>query len=178
MVNTATAPTRARRIDPTGLALTEKVVSTRRVAKVVAGGRHLRFNALIVVGDGNGVVGTGLGKADAIPDAVRKAVAVARKELIRVPMRGSTIPHEAVGVYGAARVLLKPAPAGTGVIAAGGVRAVLELAGVKDVVTKSLGSRNPINVVRAVMDALRQLKDPAEEIQKRQAVRAPAGKGA
>ncbi len=175
------SPTRPRRIDPSGVALTERVVSTRRVSKVVAGGRHMRFNALIVIGDGNGVVGAGLGKAEAIPDAVRKGVAAARKELVRVHMRGDTITHEVTGFFGAAQVLLKPAPTGTGVIAAGGVRAVLELAGVKNVVTKSLGSRNPINVVRATLSALRQLKDPVVEIQKRQNVKAPAtatGKGA
>jgi small subunit ribosomal protein S5 len=156
---------RAPKIDPSTLNLREKVVFTRRVAKVVKGGRHLRFNALVVIGDSEkGVVGAGLGKSGAIPDAVRKANAVARKELITVVRRGSTIPHEVRAKYGAAEVLIKPAPPGTGIIAAGGVRAVMEMAGVKDVVTKSLGSRNPINVVRATIEALKQLKDPAQEI--------------
>ena len=169
---------RPRRADPGNAGLTERVVSTRRVAKVVAGGRHMRFNALVVIGDGNGTVGAGLGKAEAIPDAVRKGVSAARKELVHLPLRGDSIPHESTGRFGAAQVLLKPAPTGTGVIAAGGVRAVLELAGVKNVVTKSLGSRNPINVVRATLEALRNLKDPVEEIQKRQPAKAPAAKGA
>ena len=169
---------RPRRADPGNAGLTERVVSTRRVAKVVAGGRHMRFNALVVIGDGNGTVGAGLGKAEAIPDAVRKGVSAARKELVHLPLRGDSIPHESTGRFGAAQVLLKPAPTGTGVIAAGGVRAVLELVGVKNVVTKSLGSRNPINVVRATLEALRNLKDPVEEIQKRQPAKAPAAKGA
>jgi len=152
---------RAGKIDPSALTLTERVVHTRRVVKVVKGGRHRRFNALVVVGDGEGVVGIGLGKASAIPDAVRKASAAAQKDLIRVPLRESTVPHELIGVFGASSVLIKPAPRGTGVIAAGGVRAVMEMAGVKDVVTKSLGSRNPINVVKATMNGLGRLVDPA-----------------
>lgn len=152
---------RAGKIDPSALTLTERVVHTRRVVKVVKGGRHRRFNALVVIGDGEGVVGIGLGKSSAIPDAVRKASATAQKELIRVPLRESTVPHEIIGVFGASSVLIKPAPRGTGVIAAGGVRAVMEMAGVKDVVTKSLGSRNPINVVKATMNGLERLVDPA-----------------
>jgi small subunit ribosomal protein S5 len=144
------------------------VVYTRRIAKVVKGGRRLRFNALVVVGDGEGVVGAGLGKASAIPDAVRKGNALGKKELIRVTLKGSTIPHETSSKKGAALVLIKPAPPGTGIIAAGVVRAVLDLAGAKDVVAKSLGSRNPINVVHATLDALRKLKDPAEQIALRQ----------
>ena len=151
----------ADRIDPSALTLTERVVHTRRVVKVVKGGRHRRFNALVVVGNGEAVVGIGLGKASAIPDAVRKASATAQKSLIRVPLRDSTVPHGIIGVFGASSVLIKPAPRGTGVIAAGGVRAVMEMAGVKDVVTKSLGSRNPINVVKATMDGLGRLVDPA-----------------
>ena len=154
-------PTRADEIDPSNLTLTERVVHTRRVIKVVKGGRHRRFNALVVVGDSEGIVGVGLGKAEAIPDAVRKGSVAAQKELIRVPLKGSTVPHEIIGTFRASRVLLKPAPAGTGVIAAGGVRAIMELAGVKDVVTKSLGSRNPINVVKATMEGLQRLVDPA-----------------
>jgi small subunit ribosomal protein S5 len=155
------------KVDPTGLELTDRLVFTRRIAKVVKGGRHLRFNGLVVVGDGEGVVGAGLGKAQAIPDAVRKGNALARKTLIRVPLKGSTIPQETYSKVGASKVLIKPAPAGTGIIAAGVVRAVLDLAGVKDAVAKSLGSRNPINVVYATLDALQKIKDPVEEMAKR-----------
>ena len=158
---------RTDHIDPADLVLNERVVYTRRIAKVVKGGRNLRFNALVVVGSGEGVVGVGLGKALAIPDAVRKGNAVARKSLIRVPLKGSTIPQECYSRKGAAIVLIKPAPVGTGLIAAGGIRAVLEQAGVKDVVAKSLGSRNPINVVYATIDALQKLRDPQEQIRRR-----------
>ena len=161
------------KIDAAPLALNERVVFTRRIAKVVKGGRHLRFNALVVVGDGEGVVGAGLGKALAIPDAVRKGNALAKKGLVRVPLKGSTIPQETSSKKGAALVLIKPAPPGTGIIAAGVIRAVLDLAGVKDVVAKSLGSRNPINVVYATLDALQKLKDPAEEIARRKGVPRP-----
>ena len=143
--------------------LSEKVVDIRRVAKVVKGGRHLRFSALAVVGDGQGRVGVGLGKAEAIPDAVRKGAAIAQKHLIPVALKGSSIPHEVKAKYGAAIVLLKPAPTGTGIIAGASMRAVLELAGVRDVVTKSLKSQNPINVVWATMEALRQLRDTVHE---------------
>lgn len=136
----------------------EKVVNLRRVAKVVKGGRHLSFSALVAVGDGRGRVGVGLGKSDAIPDAVRKAATNAQKNLMTVPLRGTTIPHTVRAKYGAAEVLIKPAPPGTGIIAGASVRAVLEPAGVKDVVTKSLGSQNPINVTRAALAALRQLR--------------------
>lgn len=147
------------RIDPQTLELTEKVVNIRRVAKVIKGGRHLSFSAMVVVGDGEGHVGAGLGKADAVPDAVRKGVAAAKKDLILIPLKGSTIRHQVVGKYGAAKVLLRPASPGTGVIAGGGVRATLEQAGIKDILTKSLGSPNPINVVKATLDALSQLRD-------------------
>ncbi len=156
------------RIDPQALQLTEKVVDIRRVAKVVRGGRHLSFSALVVVGDDEGHVGAGLGKADAVPDAVRKGTAVAKKSLMLVPLRGSTIPHETTGKYGAAKVLLKPASPGTGIIAGGGTRAVIEQAGIKDILTKSLGSSNPINVVRATLKALSQLKNLEEEMDQRQ----------
>ena len=145
----------------------ERVVFTRRIAKVVKGGRRLRFNALVVVGDGQGTVGAGLGKALAIPDAVRKGNAVARREMVTLPLRGNTIPQQITVKKGATIVLIKPAREGTGVIAAGAMRAILELGGVKDVVGKSLGSRNPINIVYATMEALRQLKDPATELAKR-----------
>lgn len=155
-----TAVRRGQRIDPSTLDLTERVVHTRRVVKVVKGGRHRRFNALVVVGNGSGVVGMGLGKADAIPDALRKATSSAHKQLMRIPLKGSTVPHEVTGRFGSSKVLIKPAPQGTGVIAAGGVRAIMEMAGVKDVVTKSLGSRNPINVVKATMAGLSLMTDP------------------
>ena len=157
---------RAPREEDTG-GFQERVVYTRRIAKVVKGGRRLRFNALVVVGDGQGTVGAGLGKALVIPDAVRKGNAVARREMVNIPLRGSTIPQQITVKKGATIVLIKPAREGTGVIAAGAMRAILELGGVKDVVGKSLGSRNPINIVYATMEALRQLKDPATELAKR-----------
>ena len=156
-----------RRIDPSALDLSEKVVNIRRVAKVVKGGRHLSFTAMVVVGDGRGHVGAGLAKAVSVPDAVRKGTAIAQKNLIKVPLKGSTIPHVVVVRFGAAQVLMKPAAPGAGVLAGGAVRAVMELAGVKDVVTKSLGSRNPINVARATIKGLQQLRDPQEELARR-----------
>ncbi len=167
---------RAPREEDTG-GFSERVVYTRRIAKVVKGGRRLRFNALVVVGDGQGTVGAGLGKALVIPDAVRKGNAVARREMVTIPLRGSTIPQQITVKKGATIVLIKPAREGTGVIAAGGMRAILELSGVKDVVGKSLGSRNPINIVYATMEALRQLRDPATELAKRgiRTTPAPAG---
>ena len=161
------------KIDASALTLNERVVFTRRIAKVVKGGRHLRFNALVIVGDGEGVVGAGLGKALAIPDAVRKGNALAKKKLIKIPLKGSTIPQETSSKMGASLVLIKPAPPGTGIIAAGVIRAVLDLAGVKDVVAKSLGSRNHINVIYATMDALQKLKDPADEIARRRGLDRP-----
>ena len=145
----------------------ERVVFTRRIAKVVKGGRRLRFNALVVVGDGQGEVGVGLGKALVIPDAVRKGNAVARRDTVKIPIRGTTIPQKITVKKGATIVMIKPAGEGTGVIAAGAMRAILELGGVKDVVGKSLGSRNPINIVYATMEALRQLKDPDVELNRR-----------
>ena len=145
----------------------ERVVHTRRIAKVVKGGRRLRFNALVVVGDGQGRVGAGMGKALAIPDAVRKGTAVARRSTVQIPIKGSTIPHEISVRKGASIVIIKPAPLGTGVIAAGAMRAMLELGGVQDVVGKSLGSRNPINIVQATLEALSQLRDPETERAKR-----------
>ena len=145
----------------------EKVVRINRVAKVVKGGRTFGFNALVVVGDGAGYVGVGLGKAGEVPEAIRKAGYHARRTLIHAVLSGSTIPYQVLAKEGAAKVLLKPAAAGTGVIAAGGIRAVLEAAGVRDVLTKSLGSANPNNVTRAALRGLAELKDPAKELARR-----------
>ena len=147
--------------------IVERVVRISRVAKVVKGGRHLSFNAVVVVGDTEGQVGIGLGKADAVPDAVRKGATAAKKNMITVPLNGSTIPHEMVTKYSGAQVMLKPAAPGTGVIAGGAVRAVVELAGVKDILTKSRRSTNPVNVVKATFNALASMRDPKEEIAKR-----------
>ena len=148
------------KIDPSELELKDTVVSISRVTKVVKGGKNLSFSALVVIGDGHGVVGFGIGKAKEVPSAIKKAIESAKKALVRVPMAGTTIPHPVLGNFGAGSVLLKPAPDGTGIIAGGAVRAVVESAGIHNVLTKSIGSANAHNVVRATFQALIELKHP------------------
>ena len=165
------------KIDDSQMEITEKVVYINRVAKVMKGGRRFHFTAVVVVGDGEGHVGAALGKAREVPEAIRKASIIARKHMITIPMVDATIPHPILARFGASRVLIKPAAAGTGLIAGGGVRAVLEGAGVKDVVTKSLGSKNPANVVKATILGLSQLRSPEEALARRRAVSAEASSG-
>ena len=150
-------------IDASKYELSEKVVAINRVSKTVKGGRIMKFSALVVVGDGNGIVGFGLGKSNEVPDAIRKAIEDAKKNLIKVSLKGTTIPHETVGKFGAGAVLMRPAPEGTGVIAGGPVRSVVEIAGIKNIRTKSLRSNNPCNVVRATIAGLASLRD-AEQV--------------
>lgn len=157
-------------IDPEELALTDKLVNVNRVAKVMKGGKRLSFSALVVTGDGAGHVGVGLGKANEVPVAIRKAGATARKNLITVPLDGSTIPHQIEVKLGSARVLLKPAAPGTGIIAGGSVRMVLESSGIRDILTKSMGTANKTNVARATIYALSQLRKPEEEIARRKGI--------
>ncbi len=149
----------ALKVDPEGLDLTEKVVFINRVAKVVKGGRRFNFTAVVVVGDGRGHVGIGMGKAHEVPEAIRKGASVAKRSLIRVPMDGSTVPHPIRSRFAASDILIKPAPPGTGLVAGGSARIVLEMAGVHDVTAKSLGSSNPVNLVKATMKALSELRE-------------------
>jgi small subunit ribosomal protein S5 len=158
-----------RKISPDDLNLKDKVVYINRVAKVVKGGKRFSFSAVVVVGDSQGHVGLGKGKAAEVPEAIRKAIENAKKNLVRVPMKDSTIPYEVMGHYGAESVMMKPAAEGTGIIAGGAVRAVMEMAGVANVLSKSLGSGNPYNVVKATLDGFMRLKDPNRVMQMRQA---------
>ncbi len=155
------------KIDPTDLTLNDKLVNINRVSKVVKGGRRLSFSALVVTGDGNGHVGVGIGKANEVPIAISKASAIAKKNLVKIPLSGNTIPYQILVKYGAAKVFLKPAAPSVGVIAGGSIRAVVEAAGIKDILTKSLGSPNKINTAKATVLALSQLKQPKEEVAKR-----------
>ncbi|MBI4337266.1 MAG: 30S ribosomal protein S5 [Chloroflexi bacterium] len=168
----------APKVNPEELqGLEDRVILIRRVAKVTAGGKHLRFNALVVVGDGRGHVGIGLGKADAVPDSVRKGQAIARKNLIHVPLTGSTIPHDVHTKFSSSWVLLKPAVNGTGVVAGATLRAILEKAGVKDILTKAMGNTNPVNLAKATMEALASIRQPEVEAQRRQKVKEAAAVG-
>ena len=158
------------KIDPTELTLNDKLVYINRVAKVMKGGKRLSFSALVVTGDGNGHVGIGTGKANEVPGAINKANATAKKNLIKVPLAGATIPYKITVKFGAAKVLLRPAAPGTGIIAGGSIRAIIEAVGIKDILTKSLGSANRVNTAKATILALSQLKEPKEEVARRKSV--------
>jgi len=160
------------KIDPTDLALNDKLININRVAKVVKGGKRLSFSALVVTGDGDGHVGIGVGKANEVPSAISKAGSIARKNLIKVPLEGNTIPHQILSKFSAAKVLLKPAAPSVGIIAGGSIRAIMEAAGIKNILTKSLGSANKINTAKATILGLSQLRHPKEEVAKRKATAA------
>jgi len=160
------------KIDPTDLALNDKLININRVAKVVKGGKRLSFSALVVTGDGDGHVGIGVGKANEVPSAISKAGSIARKNLIKVPLEGNTIPHQILSKFSAAKVLMKPAAPSVGIIAGGSIRAIMEAAGIKNILTKSLGSANKINTAKATILGLSQLRHPKEEVAKRKAMAA------
>ena len=171
-MTTRTRRERQDRQDGAGSGFQERVVDIKRVSKVVKGGRHFSFNAMVVVGDGSGQVGIGLGKAGEAPEAVRKGTTIARRNLIKIPMKGSTIPHEIIYRYGASTVMLKPAAPGTGIIAGGSVRAVVTAVGIRDILTKSLGNPNPVNLVKATYHGLASMQMPEEAIAARKALAA------
>lgn len=166
------------KIDPEGLSLRDKVIFINRVAKVVKGGRRFSFSALVVVGDGEGAIGIGKGKANEVPEAIRKAIEHAKKSLVRFPLRDGTIPHRVIGRFGSGSVVMNPAVKGTGLIAGGAVRALFEVSGINDIVAKSLGGHNPYNTVRATMDGLMQLKDPEAILKLRGKLEESSGEGA
>lgn len=177
-MTTRIVPSAQRVQVPESAELQEKVVFINRVSKVVKGGRRFSFSAVVVVGDGKGHVGAGVGKANEVPEAIRKGVAIAKRNMIRVPLVGTTVPHSYLSVFNAAKVLIKPAAPGTGVIAGGGVRAVMELAGIRDVLSKSLGSNNPANVVKAALLGLASMRDVQDELARRRLGGQSGGSGA
>ena len=175
MPKTVASPLKVERINPEGLELKDKIVYINRVAKVVKGGRRFSFSALVVVGDGNGIVGAGKGKAAEVPDAIRKAIEQAKKSLIKIPIKNGTIPYQVIGEFGAIKVVMNPAPKGTGIIAGAGVRALFEVAGITDIVAKVIGNHNPFNTVWAALEGLRELKDPETVLKIRGKIEETAG---